>query len=86
MPRSSNGTSVFTSLRSRARSSFVGKHRLDVIVHSRLTDGPKYASLSVLKSAFAVAGLVLVEEEAEYLVKRFGDNRYVPLKHHASTC
>lgn len=70
---------MFVRLRQRARSSFVGKHRLDVIVHGRLADGPKYVSLSVLKSAFAVAGLLLVEEEAEYLVKRFADNRYLKL-------
>lgn len=66
---------VFTQLKQRARSSFVGKHRLDVILHSRLQDGPKYVSMSSLKSAFGVAGLVLTEEEVEYLLKRFADNR-----------
>lgn len=66
---------VFARLKERSRSSFVGQHRLDVIMHSRLEHGPKYISLSTLKSAFGVAGFVLTEEEVDYLIKRFADNR-----------
>ncbi|CBJ32465.1 hypothetical protein Esi_0341_0015 [Ectocarpus siliculosus] len=59
----------FAHLRQRFRlASFVGWH-------SRLADGPKYVSLSALKSAFGVAGVVLTEDEVGYLVKKFADNR-----------
>ncbi|CAN0455237.1 unnamed protein product, partial [Ectocarpus sp. 12 AP-2014] len=61
--------SSFAHLRQRFRlASFVGWH-------SWLVDGPKYVSLSALKSAFGVAGVVLTEDEVVYLVKKFADNR-----------
>ncbi|CAM9561233.1 unnamed protein product [Ectocarpus sp. 4 AP-2014] len=61
--------SSFAHLRQRFRlAAFVGWH-------SRLADGPKYVSLSALKSAFGVAGVVLTEDEVGYLVKKFADNR-----------
>ncbi|CAM9626535.1 unnamed protein product [Ectocarpus fasciculatus] len=61
--------SSFAHLRQRFRlASFVGWH-------SRLADGPKYVSLSALKAAFGVAGVVLTEDEVGYLVKKFADNR-----------
>lgn len=75
MMASSSSARVFAHLKERSRSSFVGQHRLDVIVHSRLEHGPKYISLPTLKSTFGVAGLVLTEEEVDYLIKRFADNR-----------
>lgn len=71
----SSSRGVFQHLRERSRSSFVGQHRLDVIVHSRLEHGPKYVPLYTLKSIFGVAGLTLAEAETEYIVKRFADNR-----------
>lgn len=71
----SSGGRVFTHLKQRARSSFVGQHRLDVIAHSRLEHGPKYISLLALKTTLGVAGLVLTEEEVDYVTKRFADNR-----------
>ena len=71
----STSCDVFKHLRERSRSSFVGQHRIDVIVHSRLEHGPKYVSLSSLKSTFGVAGFTLTEGETKYIVKRFADNR-----------
>eukprot|EP00903_Cladosiphon_okamuranus_P012443 g11654.t1 len=44
-------------------------------MHSRLEHGSKYVSLPTLKSAFGVAGFVLTEEEVDFLIKRFADNR-----------
>ncbi|CAB1115849.1 unnamed protein product [Ectocarpus sp. CCAP 1310/34] len=61
--------SSFAHLRQRFRlASFVGWH-------NRLADGPKYVSLTALKSAFGVAGVVLTEDEVTCLVKKFADNR-----------
>lgn len=68
------GHHAFSGLRQRARRELVGVRHSGVIT-DRLKDGPKYVSLGSLKSAFGAAGLTFSEDEAEYVVKRFADNR-----------
>lgn len=65
---------VFSCLRQRARSTLVGRNSATAIV-DRLQDCPKYVSLPSLSSVFASAGFLWTEEEVDYIVRRFADNR-----------
>lgn len=72
---SSHDGVVFARLRQRARRMLVGNHRAAGVIFGRLRDGPKYATLKSLASAFSASGLVLKDEETECISKRFSDNR-----------
>lgn len=66
---------VFVCLRQRARSTLVGHNNSSTAIVDRLRDCPKYVSIPALSSVFASAGLLWSEEEADYIIRRFADNR-----------
>lgn len=66
--------SVLACVRQRARCALVGEYRPDAIIR-RLEGGPKYVPVSTLKSAFGSVGITLRDEETEWILTRFADNR-----------
>lgn len=65
---------IFSGLRERTRRALVGEHCAEGILR-HLRDGPKYVSLATLSSVFTNAGLTWSNEETEFVVRKFADNR-----------